>query len=149
MEIRPLSGDEIKTLIAAVAERLDPNGDQHVLIIVGGSLLAWNGMRGTTDDVDSVSRLNEELRTAVEKVALENDLAPDWLNANAAPFRPNSLDVKACDQLLDHPRLLVLGAPIREVFLMKMYRAWPNDQADMVTMWPHTGFTSLDHSSRL
>jgi hypothetical protein len=33
-------------------------------------------------------------------------------------------------------------APIRDVFLMKMYRGLPNDHADMVTMWPHTGFTS-------
>jgi len=25
---------------------------------------------------------------------------------------------------------------------MKMYRADPNDQADMVAIWPHTGFRS-------
>jgi hypothetical protein len=81
MEVRPLSGDEIKTLMVAVTACPDCMGDQHVLIIVGGSLLAWNGMRATTDDVDSVNPLDDELWAAVEKVVLEHGLLDgDWIN---------------------------------------------------------------------
>ena len=57
-----------------------------------------------------------------------------------AMFLPATFDARNCDVLLDHPRLLVLGAAIRDVFVMKMYRADANDLADMVVMWPETGF---------
>ncbi len=142
MPSRPLSGSEIRTLVREVAERLDPNGKRHVLIIVGGSLLALHGLRETTEDVDSVRLIDDELRSAVASVAADHDLAPDWLNANAAMFIPATLDPDSCGVLLDHHRLLVLGAPMREVFVMKMYRALPNDVADMIQMWPLIGFTN-------
>jgi hypothetical protein len=61
---------------------------RHVLIIVGGSLLAWHGLRESTEDVDSVRLLDDELRSAVASVAAFHDLPSDWLNANAAMFIP-------------------------------------------------------------
>jgi hypothetical protein len=69
MASRPLSGTEIRTLVQEVAERLDPKGKRHVLIIVGGSLLAWRGLRETTEDVDSVRLIDDEVRSAVASVA--------------------------------------------------------------------------------
>ena len=140
MASRPLSGTEIRTLVQEVAERLDPKGKRHVLIIVGGSLLAWRGLRETTEDVDSVRLIDDEVRSAVASVAAAHGLSPDWLNANAAMFIPATLDPDACDVLIDHHRLLVLGAPMREVFVMKMYRGLPNDVADMIATWPLIGF---------
>lgn len=110
------------------------------MLIVGGSLLAWHGLRDTTEDVDSVRRLDDELRDAVCRVAADRDLDSAWLNDNAAMFQPFTLDTDACDVLMNHPRLLVLGAPLQVVFIMKMYRADPNDLADMVAIWPQTGF---------
>ena len=44
--------------------------------------------------------------------------------------------------LMEHPRLLVLGVPMRDLFLMKLCRADPNDVADMVVLWPDTGFAT-------
>jgi len=140
MAERQLSGPEIRGLIEEVAARLAPEGPQHTVIIVGGSLLAWRGLRYTTEDVDSVRRLDAELRAAVASVAPEHGRSPTWLNANAAWFIPATFDPDACEVLLDHPRLLVLGAPIRDVFVMKMYRSDPNDHDDMVVRWPLTGF---------
>lgn len=40
---RPLTGAEIIELVGEVPERLEPGGTHHVVIIVGGSLLAWRG----------------------------------------------------------------------------------------------------------
>ena len=37
---RPLTGAEIVELVGEVPDRLEPGGPQHVVIIVGGSLLA-------------------------------------------------------------------------------------------------------------
>lgn len=144
MPSRPLTGNEIRALIREVAERLTPQGEQHVVIIVGGSLLASHGLRATTEDVDSVRLIDDELRSAVASVAADHDLSPDWLNANAAMFIPATLDPDSCDVLLEHRRMLVLGAPMREVFLMKMYRGLPNDVADMIRMWPQIGYTNAE-----
>jgi hypothetical protein len=139
---RPLTGAEIIELVGEVPVRLEPGGTQHVVVIVGGSLLAWRGLRASTEDVDSVTRFDGELRRAVEQVAAAHDLPPRWLNDNAAMFLPATFERGDCDVLMDHPRLVVLGAPLKVVFVMKMYRADPNDLADMVVIWPLTGFRS-------
>ncbi len=113
-------------------------GPRHSLVIVGGSLLAWHGLRQTTEDVDSVRHLGAELRTAVASVASDHGLSPTWLNANAASFIPATFDPGECEVFLYHPRLLVLGAPLRDVFVMRIYRGSPNGLDDMVAMWPRT-----------
>jgi hypothetical protein len=140
MPSRPLTGAEIRERVQEVAERLNPEGAQHIL--VGGSLLAWHGLRETTEDVDSVWLLDDELQSAVASVAADHDLASDWLNAKAAMFTPATLDPDSCEVLLEHGRLLVLGAPLPEMFLMKMYRGFPNDVADMIQMWPEIEYTN-------
>ena len=140
MTARPLSGAEINALITELSSRLAPGGSQHTLIVVGGSLLALRGLRDTTEDVDSARPIDEELQQAAADIAAIHGLDPRWLNADAAMFLPATFDTRDCDVLLDHPRLLVLGAAMRDVFVMKMYRADANDLADMVVMWPETGF---------
>lgn len=106
-------------------------------IDAGGSLLAWQGLRPSTADVDSIRRLDDELRHAVSEVAERRGLAPDWLNDHASAFAPVTLDVADCDVLLDHPRLLVLGVPLRDVLLMKLSRSDPADLSDIRAIWPH------------
>lgn len=110
MDATPLDGDAIRGLLAEVVDRLPPVGVQHVVVMVGGSLLAWHGLRDTTTDVDSTRRLDEELVTAVAEVAAAHDLDPTWLNAGAARFTPATLEIDDCDRLLETPRLRVLGA---------------------------------------
>ncbi len=135
-ESKPLDDEAIKKLLVEVIGELDSSGRRHTLIVVGGALLAWHHLRDTTHDVDSVHRLDDELRAAVRTVAARHGLAASWLNDSAVPFAPQSLDVDSCDVLLDYPRLLVLGAPLREVFLMKLNRAEPQDLTDMQQIWP-------------
>ena len=140
MDAQPLSGDRIKQLMSEVATQLAPSGAQHVIILVGGSLLAWHGLRDSTHDVDSTHRFDQELATAIAAVAETNSLAPTWLNAGAAAFTPATLRTDECHRLLETPRLLVLGAPFQQLFVMKLARSQPNDLADMVVLFPHTGF---------
>ena len=139
---RPLSGSEISALVAQVADRLAPEGPQHTLIIVGGSLLAWYGLRESTLDVDSIEYLDVELHQAVASVAAEHDLDVEWLNAKAAQFKPQTFKLEECDVLFTHPRLLVFGASLRQVFVMKLARADAPDLADMAKIWSRTGFTN-------
>lgn len=131
-----LDSGAIRALVAEVASVLPATGSQRTLVIVGGSLLAWHELREATRDVDSAWRLDDDLRQAVVTVAHRHGLEPDWLNDRAAPFLPATFDLGACAVLLDHSQLLVLGASLRDVFLMKLYRADPNDIADCQRIWP-------------
>lgn len=90
---------------------LSGKGPRHRVILAGGALLAWGDLRDTTRDVDSVERLDEDLRAAVASVAERQGLSTDWLNDRAAGFRPATFDVANCALLLDHRNLLVLGVP--------------------------------------
>lgn len=138
-----LSGDDIRGALLDVAASL-PTGSRHALLIVGGSLLAWHGLRESTYDVDSVLALDEALRAAVMQVAERRALPPQWLNDSARPFAPQTLRQQDCDVLLDHPTLLVLGAPFAQLFLMKLdaSRVRSSDVDDLITLWPHCAFTS-------
>jgi hypothetical protein len=131
-----LSGERIRELLVEVADQLDPGAPQATVLIVGGSLLAWHGLREATEDVDTSTRIDAGLRAAVRIVAERHRLAVDWLNDHAVPWHPQTLHPEDCDLLVEHPRLRVLGAPLPAVFLMKLNRSQPQDVADMITLWP-------------
>ncbi|MDX2381295.1 MAG: hypothetical protein QNM02_16225 [Acidimicrobiia bacterium] len=130
-----LDGDAIKALIVEVAAELDDQAQRRI-IVVGGSLLAWHGLRDATEDVDSIRLLDDALREAVKTVAARHGLAANWLNDHAAPWAPATLDVGACDVLFEQGKLCVLGLPLRDVFLMKLNRGDPPDLVDMRSIWP-------------
>ena len=138
----PLDGQHIVQFLTEVADRLGPGGPEHVVIVVGGSLLALRDLRQTTVDVDSVRRLDSELMTAVAAVAVDHGLAPRWLNDSAAMFKPATLREGDCHVELKRGRLLVLGAPLDQVFVMKLYASRAPDLDDLVTLWPHCTFGS-------
>lgn len=132
-----LDGDDIKRLVNEVADELGPLSPQRTLVVVGGSLLAWHGLRDTTQDVDTIHTLDDELRSAVAVVAARHGLSISWLNDHAAAFGPATFTLERCDLLVEHPALLVLGLPLPDVFLMKLRRADPADLNDMRALWPH------------
>jgi hypothetical protein len=53
--------------------------------------------------------------------------------------------------LLDLARLLVLGAPLRQVFVMKLFaaRGRARDYDDLVALWPACGFESAEQAVEL
>lgn len=66
------------------------------------------------------------------------------MNDSARPFKPQTLLEQDCEPLLEHPRLLVLGAPLEQVFLMKLHatRVRSRDYEDLLTLWPRCSFAS-------
>lgn len=112
--------------------------------MVGGSYLALHGLRESTRDVDTITVLDEAVRSAVQEVARRRGLAPHWLNAHARPWTPAGLREQDCHVLLEHPNLLVLGPPIDQVFLMKLSASRAPDFTDMVVLWPLCGFADAD-----
>lgn len=49
-----LDGDQIRALLAEVAGELTRSSRSHTIVVVGGSLLAWHGLREATADLDSI-----------------------------------------------------------------------------------------------
>ncbi|MFZ1441057.1 MAG: hypothetical protein WAX12_02180 [Candidatus Microthrix subdominans] len=145
----PLSGDQIRRYLGEVARSMGPGGPQHTLILVGGSLLAWHGLRQTTLDVDSVRRLDAELSAAAALVAKRHGLPPRWLNSNAQPFAPVTLKESECEVLAEYPRLKLLGAPWSQIFVMKLYAGREQDREDLAAIWSRTGFASADAAARM
>ncbi len=138
-----LDREEILASLSELAGELGVGNSQHVVIVAGGSLMALHGLRDTTRDVDSLARMDDELCQAADRVALRRDLEPGtWLNASAVAWRPLTLREADCTIVLDHPRLLVLAAPLREVFLMKLLSTRARDSDDLPALWPHAGFSS-------
>lgn len=147
----PLNASQILVCLGEVADALPSTGRRHTIVVVGGSLLALHGLRQATMDVDTVRRIEQELRDAVARVARAHDLAPAWLNDSSAAFRPQTFVEADCDVLLDRGRLLVLGAPLRQVFVMKLFAAGvrTRDYDDMVALWPECGFDSAEQAVEL
>lgn len=144
----PLGGDQIRAYLLEVAELL-PVGAPQCIVVVGGSLLALLGFRKATSDVDSVTRLEATLRSAVAEVARRHDLGSQWVNDSAAGFLPQTLKEEECTVLLDHPRLQVLGAPLRQIFVMKLFASRALDVADLAAIWNEYGFDSPEQAAAL
>jgi hypothetical protein len=140
---QPLDRAQIVALLQEVAVELGDDGARHVVIIVGGSLLAWHDLRESTVDVDTIRRIDDELAGAVEVVASRHNLAPRWMNDRAAMFTPQTFEESSCEVLLETSRLVVLGLPLRDVFLMKLFAGRGRDHDDLVSLWPHCGFVSV------
>lgn len=142
----PLDRDAILRHLSEVAEELGAADPGHVVVVVGGSLLALRDVRTTTTDVDSLIRLDAELKAAIATVGERHGLSSFWLNDSAAAFRPQTFEEGACEVLLESGRLTVLGAPLEQVFLMKLYAARAADYDDLVSLWPLCTFGSPEEA---
>ena len=138
--------DAIGHHLQRLADLVPPTDPRPAVVLVGGSLLALRDLRASTADIDSVRRLAPPVQRAVVRLAQLHDLPPGWLNDSAAAFAPATLAEEECSVLLDHPNLLVLGAPLEQVFLMKLFAARTRDVDDLIVLWPRCDFSSPEHA---
>ena len=146
MSDRPLGGEDITSLLVEVAAELSETPGRRI-VVVGGALLALHGLREATRDVDSTTVVDAELRDAVALVASRHGLAPAWLNDHAKGFLPVTFREAACEVLIDQPGLTVLGAPLNQVFLMKLFASRAADAGDIEVLWEHCSFESPEDAA--
>ena len=144
-----LDAGAIEAYLMDVANAIPDGTVQFEIVVVGGSLLALLGYRESTSDVDSVTRLEQTLRDAAEEVARRHGLSPTWLNDAAAQFLPQTFNKDDCSVLFDHTQLRVLGAPLQQVFLMKVLAARTRDITDLEVIWSDCGFDSPERAADL
>ncbi|MEI2818309.1 MAG: hypothetical protein V9E99_17915 [Microthrixaceae bacterium] len=144
---RALDGETLLAYVQEVARELPGDAPRQRLVIVGGALLAWLGLREATRDIDSTSLIDDVLPAAVETVAARHDLAPRWINDSAAPFVPHGFDPDRGEVIWADDRLEVIGAPVDQVFLMKVHAARASDLPDIRVLWPRSGFATPDEAA--
>lgn len=71
-------------------------------------------------------------------------LRPGWLNDAAAAFWPSGSSYENCEVVYDHDTLVVRSPPPEVIFVMKLYRAEPQDREDLVNPWPLCSFTNAE-----
>jgi len=69
-----LDGRTIRPLLGEVAGRPPREVPQHLMVLAGGSLLAWHGLRESTRDIDSRRPLDTELAQAADEVGAAHGL---------------------------------------------------------------------------
>ena len=131
---------DLEALFVELGRELLELGAVAEVVMVGGSWLLWHTQRAATRDVDSAKRLDGAVVDAARRVAAQHDLADDWLNDRAAMFWPADADFADCEVVLETGGLIVKVPHARVVFVMKLYRALPQDYEDMVLLWPSCGF---------
>jgi len=143
---QPLGREDIRSLLQEVSVELTGNRERRI-VVVGGALLALHGLREATRDVDSTTAVDAELRDAVARVAARHGLAPAWLNDRARPYLPATFSESECDVLIEGPRLTVLGAPLDQVFLMKLYASRAADVDDIEVLWEHCSYDTPEEAA--
>ncbi|WP_432881368.1 DUF6036 family nucleotidyltransferase [Kribbella sp. CA-245084] len=136
-----LGKTEILNHLGEVADELANENLTCRLVVVGGSYLAWHDLRESTADVDSLTRLSDEVKAVVRKIGERHGLRSDWLNDSAMMFTPAGLDLDECELLYEHTHLTVLGPPPEQIFLMKLLAGRAPDHDDMTVLWPKCGFS--------
>ena len=96
--------------------------------MVGGSWMLWHLQRASTRDVDSARRFETDLGEAVDRVGSRHNLRQGWLNDAAAAFWPAGASYDDCESVYEHEALVVRTPSAEIVFVMKLYRADPQDR---------------------
>ena len=101
-------------------------------------------LKPITRVIDSITHLETVTKQAIVEIGQQHGYAPDWLNDQAAAFRPIGLTTQDCTIVFDHPTLTVLGPSPDWIFLMKLYAGRTIDHQDLTRLWPLTNFTTTN-----
>ena len=128
------SRDELETLFDDLAEELAQLGTTAEVVMVGGSWMLWHSQRQSTRDVDSARRFETDLSEVIDRVAATHDLTPGWLNDAAAAFWPAGASYDDSDVIYRRSTLVVRTPRPEVIFVMKLYRADPQDREDLASV---------------
>lgn len=144
----PLTGEDIRDLLASLAVELDSRGIQADLFLVGGAALAVAyDARRATRDVDAVFEPKSTVYGAAVAVADRHGLDPDWLNDAVKGFLHGE-DPEA-RPVFDRPGLRVDVASPRYMLAMKLLAARDDDIDDIRDLYRACGFTTAEEGLRL
>ena len=138
---------ELVALFDELATELDQLGKAAEIVMVGGSWMLWHSQRAATQDVDSARRFTTDLSDAIGRVGPRHHLSAHWLNDNAAAYWPADASFDECEIVYERTSLVVRTPPADVIFVMKLYRADPQDREDMINLWPLCSFGTPEEAA--
>ena len=139
---------ELETLFDELNRELIALGTAAHVVMVGGAWMLWHSRRLSTRDIDSARKLPSGVAESVKAIAERHDLSEQWLNDSAAAFWPTTAPYDDCEIVYQQPALEVRVPDPEVIFVMKLYRADPQDREDLVSLWPLCDFTDPEAAAR-
>lgn len=137
-----LNAEQIRALLRELGRRLHAKGVHGDIKLVGGAALILQGIGNRpTADIDASYADKAAVDALVTEMAAEFDLAPEWLNSNAAAFVPD----KATWVELEHLDGLTIQAADTETLLaMKIAAERDKDTLDIARLLRRLNITNAN-----
>ena len=147
MPRRELSVADIRSLLDELGTRLQTQGVEATVYIVGGAAIALEmDARRVTTDIDALLHPEVTVRAEARTMAADHALPDDWLNTAARAFVPGG-DTGAVPY--EVPGLVVTLASPEHLLAMKMIAFRPTDVPDLEMLFRELGITSAGEAADL
>ncbi|WP_352300933.1 DUF6036 family nucleotidyltransferase [Kineosporia sp. NBRC 101731] len=124
------TGHEMQRLLGLLDSSLQQRGIAAAVYVVGGAAIALSiESDRRTRDIDVLATSSAVLEEA-RKIAINEKLAPGWLNQAARPWIPAPSDLSAPEE----PGLKVIYAPPEHLLAMKLIAMRRQDVPDIVAL---------------
>jgi uncharacterized protein YpiB (UPF0302 family) len=89
-----LNESVILKALKRLSEILEESNESRTLLLVGGAALKLLGFqhKAVTTDIDNLLPMDEILKNAVDKIAIEMNLHENWLNSHSSSFLDKNID---------------------------------------------------------
>jgi hypothetical protein len=137
-----LTADQIRALLHELGRRLQACGNHGDIKLVGGAALILQGIGNRpTADIDASYADPTSVNTIVTEMAADYDLAPDWLNSNAAAFVPANATWVELEQL---DGLTIQAADTETLLAMKIAAERDKDTLDIARLLRKLNITNAN-----
>ncbi|MDP9905453.1 DUF6036 family nucleotidyltransferase [Arthrobacter bambusae] len=137
-----LTADQIRALLHELGRRLHARGVHGDVKLVGGAALILQGIGNRpTADIDASYADPATVNAVVTEMAEDYDLAPDWLNSNAAAFVPDNATWVNLEQL---DGLTIQAADTETLLAMKIAAERDKDTLDIARLLRKLNITNAN-----
>ncbi|MEV8148637.1 DUF6036 family nucleotidyltransferase [Arthrobacter sp. NPDC080073] len=137
-----LSADQIRALLHELGRRLQAQDVQSDIKLVGGAALILQGIGNRpTADIDASYGDPAAVNAVVTEMAADYDLAPDWLNSNAAAFVPDNATWVTLEEL---GGLTIQAADTETLLAMKIAAERDKDSPDIARLLRRLNITNAN-----
>ena len=146
----PLTGDDIRTALTELAERLASTRSTARLYVAGGAAmaLAYDSDELTRDIDAAIVDGHGAVMPIVREIARARRWPSTWLNEQATPYMP-AVPERRGQVVFDHPALKVVAASPEHMLAMKVRAARTSDVAHTRRLIRRTGLTDPDQVQAL
>jgi hypothetical protein len=137
-----LNATQIHALLQELGRRLQARGVHSDVKLVGGAALILQGIGNRpTADVDASYADKAAVNAVVTEMAADYDLAPEWLNSNAAAFVPDNATWIELEQL---DGLTIQAADTETLLAMKIAAERDKDTLDIARLLLRLNITNAN-----